>query len=62
MPYKPFLERLAEEKRRERLESLLAELADQMRELESLLARITETYGRLTLLLELEKKQRDSPC
>jgi predicted nucleic acid-binding Zn-ribbon protein len=62
MPSRPFLERLAEEKWLETLERNLDDLADEIKELEGLLARLTETYGRLSLLLELEKKRLRRRC
>ena len=51
------LERISREKWVETVERNLRDLADQIKELEALLARITETYGRLALLVELEKKR-----
>ncbi len=53
------LERISREKWVETVERNLRDLADQIKELEALLARITETYGRLALLVELEKKRGD---
>ena len=51
------LERISREKWVETMERNLRDLADQIKELEAILARITETYGRLALLVELEKKR-----
>ena len=51
------LERISHEKWVETVERNLRDLADQIKELEAILARITETYGRLALLIELEKKR-----
>lgn len=51
------LERISREKWLETLERNLVDLGDQIKELEGLLARLTETYGRLSLLIELEKRR-----
>ncbi len=56
MPSTSFLERLAEEKRRQRLRELLAELEDELRELEDLESRIALTLARLRLVLEIENR------
>ncbi|BEP17055.1 hypothetical protein PYJP_04070 [Pyrofollis japonicus] len=53
----PVLEKISYKKRIQRLDSLVGELADEIKEMESLLARITETYGRISLIVELEKKR-----
>lgn len=54
--YRPFLERLSEEKRKERLRKLLDELEDELRELEGLESRIALTLARLRLVLEIESR------
>ena len=52
--HRPFLERLSEEKRRERLRRLLDELEDELKELDTLQSRIALTMARLRLLLGRE--------
>jgi len=54
--YKPFLERLTEKKRRERLQRLLNELEELVREYERLASRTALTLARARLLLELESR------
>ena len=58
MRQKSYLEKLSEEKRRERLNQLIAELEDEIKEFEGLQARIALTLARLRLLLQLERGGR----
>ena len=58
MRQKSYLEKLSEEKKRERLKQLIAELEDEMKELEGLQARIALTLARIRLILELEERGR----
>ena len=58
MRQKSYLEKLSEEKRRERLKQLIAELEDEIKEFEGLQARIALTLARLKLLLQLERGGR----
>ena len=54
--YGSFLARLAERKRRERLQELLDELEELVREYDKLASRTALVLARVKLLLELENR------